>query len=687
MFFTRILLTILCLLPALCPASAHMAADPSDSLQRLLAQTAAPQQRIALLLNLKDLNEDTELNLSYSIQLFREAAVQNDTYAMTMAVVPIISRYAGFPEKQDSLQKCLAALRRLTPGTPEEGADAFAELNLAFNRLRSLYDPKDACAMARQIYDRATRKGDTDTPENIYHRAKRLALQGYASMYLEYYEKQNPKAYVPQIPVWEEAYRLTLQMPQPNIRRLFGNVIYFMLSGAYNQGYLYPEQKKLMESYVALLDAYYDDEIRINRRPYLYRDNSYVLPYQQLIRCALNINRNDLAAKHFEEFRERMHRAEGEDLVRNKSYFYELGYIWNANIGNYDTSILYCDSLIRLISRDEGYFRRKPYKINRVWRDRSLILSRDGRFDESFASYERAYTVQDSLARFERNNRLETIRLRNEMDRRQLDETRAQIRSHTMILISLVVLACLLIGVSVFYCCLWRRNRRLQAGILHHSLKAQESDRMKSNFVNSIFHGIRTPFHALEESVHDLMIEEDPSDSKRLLESIRENTFLLISTLDNMLEAANLDSLTDKLQLEPTDIDELCRAEVLLALKLEHGSQVEYLIDAPQTLCTIRTHPKYFAFLIRTLLAKARRSISKGRIVVSYKSDGERLRVGIKAIGHVVSDDRCSLNDADDADVSLSLCRIIIRHLHGHIVGDTDCNAGLHAVFTLPVRP
>ena len=58
-----------------------MAAPSSvtDSLQGRLAHTSDPRERVQLLLNLKDLNEDTHLNLPYSIQLFREAAAIRDT--------------------------------------------------------------------------------------------------------------------------------------------------------------------------------------------------------------------------------------------------------------------------------------------------------------------------------------------------------------------------------------------------------------------------------------------------------------------------------------------------------------------------------------------------------------------------------------------------------------------------------
>lgn len=91
-----------------------MAAPSSvtDSLQGRLAHTSDPRERVQLLLNLKDLNEDTHLNLPYSIQLFREAAAIRDTYAMSVSIIPILSRYSIYTEKKDTLRYYLQALLR-----------------------------------------------------------------------------------------------------------------------------------------------------------------------------------------------------------------------------------------------------------------------------------------------------------------------------------------------------------------------------------------------------------------------------------------------------------------------------------------------------------------------------------------------------------------------------------------------
>ena len=667
----------------------------SDSLQHVLAHTADPGKRVELLLDLKDLNEDSNLNLAYSIQLFREAAAIRDTYAMTAATVPILVQYAPYPEKTDSLNYYVHELRELTPGTPEEGMDAYAEMSISYYRLNSEYDEEKALRLAHEID--AWCNDDSAHRDNIYHRVKRLLLKGHAGITIGYYEKGIKSAYIPQTKIWEEAYELTRQMPELLVRKNFANLVYFLLSGAYNQARDYDNQVRLTTDYIALIDSYYAMEDQLQRRPYLYRDNSYVNPYRQLIRCSINIERDDLLEKNFAEFRDRMLNAEGENLVRNKTYVYELGYLWNGIRGHYDQSILYCDSLLTMIDQGKGYFRMNPSKIYQVNRDRSVMLYRAGRYDESYDSYERTAAVQDSIFSAERRERSETIRRRHDMDRLKLAETHALIRNRAAVIFSFVAIGILLIGTGVYFTVALRRNRRLQADIARHNRKAKESEHMKSIFISTICRGIGQPLDTLDQTAQKLMLADTGMETRlEMLGSIRENTDLLLSTLDNMLEAANLDSLTDQLQLEETDIDELCRAELLTASRLQHGSEVEYRIETPGTRCIVRTHAQYFSFVVRALLDNAAKFTSSGSITLRYETDpaANMLQVSVTDTGCGIAPERQAeifrpLADGPVASrgLSLSLCRIIAEHLRGSIRLDSAYTAGARFIFTIPLKP
>lgn len=688
---------ILMLCCALFGAVTFAAATPqsvTDSLQYRLAHTADPHERVQLLLDLKDLNEETNLNLPYSIQLFREATAIRDTYAMTAAIIPIMSRYATYDEKQDSLQYYIRMLRELTPGTPEEGIDSYAEMSLDFYRLRHVYGLEKDLARAHAMVDWCEQRARE--PETVYERTKRLVLLGHANLRIDYYEKGVKRAYVPQIDAWREAWEQTRQMPNLNVRRAFANIIYFGLSSAYNQAYRYDDQVALTNEFIALYDQYYANTRALGRRTYLYPDNSYVRPYQQLMRCALNIGRNDLAEEYFDEFRRRMLSAKGENLMRNKSYLYELGYLWKANVDEFDESIQYSDSLIRLIESGKGYFRMLPTKIQQAYRDRSVLLAKAERYEEAFVAFEHTLRVQDSIFATERRERMETIRLRHDMDKLKLAETRAVIRTRAIASVSFVVILLLMGGTGIYLLRALLHNRRLKSDILRHSRKAQESEHMKSTFVNTICRGIGPPFNAIDSAAYRLMLADiGPQERSESLEAVHRNTETLLSALDNMLEAANLDSLTDSLRLEATDIDEVCRAELLAASRLPHAEEVSYVIDAPGTPCIVRTHAKYFSFVVRALLDNARKFTQRGNVTLRYEiaTSHNELRVSVTDTGCGIPPEQHdsifrSISDSEATPgLSLALCRLIAGHLSGSIRLDKSYTAGARFIFTIPLEP
>lgn len=695
MLFVRHLLTTCCALFGAALSAVAAPQSVTDSLQQKLARTKDPATRVQLLIDLKDLNEETNLNLPYSIRLFQEAAAIGDTYAMTVAVIPILNRYSTYTEKEDSLNYYVRKLRELTPGTPEEGIAEYAEMSIGFNRLRHEYGLGKDLERAHAVI--AWSDARAQEPETVYERAKRLLLHGYANLTLCYYEQGIQRAFIPQADTWREAYDLTARMPNLNVRRCFAGIIYFALSGAYNQAHRYADQVALTNGYIAMLDSYYTDDRNMGRRPYLYADNSYVRPYQQLLRCALNIRRNDYAEDYFNEFRRRMLSARGENLQRNKSYLYELGYLWKANIDEYGQSIQYSDSLIGLIEQGKGYFRMLPGKIYQAYRDRSVILAQSKRYEEAFDAFERTMDVQDSILSVERQERLETIRQRHEMDKRKLAETRAVIRNRAAASISFVVIVLLMAGTGIYLLRALLHNRRLKSDILRQNRKAQESEHMKSTFVNTICRGIGPPFNALDTAVYRLMlVGTDSPERAAYLASVRENTDMLLSTLDNMLDAANLDSLTDRLQTEQTDIDEVCRAELLAVSRLPHSPQVAFRIEAPGTECIVRTHAKYFAFVVRALLDNARKFTRQGSVTLRYEPDPEhnRLHVSVTDTGCGIPPGRReeifrSFSDSSTASpgLSLALCRLIAGHLSGSIRLDESYTGGTRFIFTIPAEP
>ena len=78
-----------------------------------------------------------------------------------------------------------------------------------------------------------------------------------------------------------------------------------------------------------------------------------------------------------------------------------------------------------------------------------------------------------------------------------------------------MVIVLLMSGTGIYLLRSLLRNRRLKADILRHSRKAQESEHMKSVFVNTICRGIGPAFDAIDTAASHNTICSNPHCSFR----------------------------------------------------------------------------------------------------------------------------------------------------------------------------
>lgn len=670
--------------------SATAQASVTDSLTILLKETSEPEARVDILLNLKDLYEDSELNLPYSIQLFEEAKKVKDTYALSVAIIPILRQYATYREKEDSLNYYLSTLQKLTQNSPEEGIVNYCHLAISFLRITQEIDKNQKKALCLQIIGELD---TTPTPVNLYQKTDELFLSGIAHFYLSSLNKE-PNAYQKQIPQWEKAWKLAQNFP-PNVSRLYSTLIYYYLSKAYTQNHEYAKTIELSLNLICQLERYYDSDLLLKRRPYLYKDNVYVRCYNQLIRGAASIS-PDSAFYYYTNFRTKMLSAKGEFLKRNKVYLYENGYLFMADINRNEESLKLCDTLIQLIETGQAPGYATPLK---PYQDKALLLEKNGSYKEACNAYIKAMAVSDSLTKQEYSERVEDMRKIHNINQLRLESTQLLAQNRYNFSLFSFVILCIALGISIYFYRNLRKTKKLQQEIARQNLKAQESEQMKSIFINSICNELYLPFQAI--STYTQKIIKEPlslQQTKSCQQIIQENTVRFTSILDHLLETANLESLSEDLPIEETDIIPICRQELANLSALPQNKNIQYCLDIPYDSCKVKTHPRYFAFIIRTLLNNAWKLTSEGSIKLSCKIDQKNNKTDICIIdtGSGIPPEKRQYiferySPAADIlpgmDTGLPICRFIARYLYGDIYLDTHYSQGTSFIFTIPLDP
>ncbi|RHB33903.1 sensor histidine kinase [Bacteroides nordii] len=661
-----------------------------DSLKSLLNQTTNPHKRIDLLLNLKDISEGNGIETQYTRQLFEEGKKTKDPYAIFVAVTHMVTKYANQQEKSDSLHNYyIKTLEEIEKGTPAEGAATFFKMNIYHRLIGVTTDKQERTEFFRQIRKEFKARQAT---EDKYQKVKRLFLEGLMQLW-ELNDQGKSKIYVPEIPLWEEAWNTAQDFPGEYVRRYYLGSIHSLLSGAYNQQQDYENQKRITWQVIDECKAYYKLSEEVYPRPFLYKDNTYVRYYTQLIRGAMYIS-DEEAYKIYNLFRQHMLSAQEEFLDRNKIYLFETAYLFLGNMHRVDEALANCDSLIHMIETNHapGFTR-----VLETYKNKAYLFRRANRPEDACIAYERAMQVSDSLIKKEYVERVEALRLKNDIDKLKLEKTVLTAQNRLVEFIFTICILIVVVSISMYYYKSLKKTRKLQKEIYRQSIKAQESEQMKSAFINSICHEIRTPLNSINGFSEILIDESTPTEDKKEYQNIiQENTRILTSLLDSLIEVANLDSLTEALPLEDIEVTSICRTEMEYLQETEGKEGIQYLLDLPVKECIAHTHAQYLSLLLRSLLNNANKFTQEGSICLSCSCNKENKKIIIN-----VTDTGCGIS-ADKHEyvfqrftklntftlgngLGLYLCRLIARHMNGNIKIDPNWSKGSKFIFTIPM--
>lgn len=430
-----------------------------------------------------------------------------------------------------------------------------------------------------------------------------------------------------------------------------------------------------------------------------------------------------------------------KDIYQNFEYVYSLYYL---GIAHFPTIVGYKKAYDCLMKSDEMLRKRddflslyfaytsfyegtKEYNKTILYQDSIIYLMKNDDAATSLAVLSGAYRVQAkcyaalndykmAYERMEEYNALrekmindESKRLRAEMDTRydlnHLELEKERLISRNRHIASFAISIVLLLSVA------WGINQRIHLNklkriqkklvesneeVLRQSEKAQESEKMKTAFVNSMCHEIRTPLNAIN-GFSNLLLDDtiDAECKEEFPELIQKNTDLLTRLLTDLLEVSTLSSSVDELPMEQADIYSICMQEMDRLKSLDEKKDIRYCLDIDEGICKISTNVPYLSQTLAHLLNNANKFTEKGRIVLSCHREGEQLVIKVTDTGmgiplekqEWVFDRFTKLDEfKPGAGLGLYICRLIVTRLGGTIHIDQEYTEGTSFVLTFPVK-
>ena len=240
--------------------------------------------------------------------------------------------------------------------------------------------------------------------------------------------------------------------------------------------------------------------------------------------------------------------------------------------------------------------------------------------------------------------------------------------------------------------------------------RAEESSRMKDQFIKQISHEVRTPLNVLSGFSQVLAytdIEIDRDELKSIRKKIVENTERITQLVDKMLDLSMINSDADiecNEQTKPADV----AYEAVHTVGINQAKHLNFRLNIDDNVKSvyIKTNVKAAVKALMLLLDNAMKFThplaykdqkapeGKASVELSVAVEGQNVVFAVKDTGIGIPADQAEniftefvqLDEYQDGTgIGLTIARSLARHMHGDVKLDTSYTGGARFVMTLPM--
>lgn len=399
-------------------------------------------------------------------------------------------------------------------------------------------------------------------------------------------------------------------------------------------------------------------------------------------------------------------------LKRHLHYFHDVEIEYNWKVGNYNKAL-------EILNEREG----ELLKINHLsllieMRKTKADILWDMNRKEEAADLYRNFLLEQKREK-ERNEEVTTGEFatllnmqRLNAEKQQLEESvrEGQLRHTRIVLFFVVGILCVLL----FSLLQQRRlNRKLkrsrdkldeQNNILIEAKEelykakeiAEQSNWMKTVFIQNMSHEIRTPLNAIvgfSGVLVDLFSDEE--EIKQYVSLIEDNSRLLLKLIGDVLDISALDSDVE-INYYDVDVNTCCQTSIDTAREL-FPKDVKLIFEPACDSLVINSNSSYIGQVLDNLLGNASKFTQEGTVILAYEVKAEEkllvFTVTDTGIGIPVDEQEHIFERFVKLDsfsqgtgLGLSVCRAIARKLGGSLYVDKEYTGGTRFIFSIPLQ-
>ncbi len=247
-------------------------------------------------------------------------------------------------------------------------------------------------------------------------------------------------------------------------------------------------------------------------------------------------------------------------------------------------------------------------------------------------------------------------------------------------------------------------KKQLIDALIEAKEKAEESNRLKTAFINTISHEIRTPLNGII-GFSNLLIDAqiDMQTKLEYVESIEESSDRLLDTVMDILEISMIVTGTKKIMPKPFHINELLQdLYTLYNVPAKTGDNTFELLPLSFTQhpVTINTDAACIKTILTELLTNAFKFTHQGKVSLGAEQQKDKLLIFVSDTGSGISKERQAhvfdlfthsgsavTRQYEGSGLGLSIVKGLTDMLGGHITLKSEINKGTTFRIELPLNP
>lgn len=245
-------------------------------------------------------------------------------------------------------------------------------------------------------------------------------------------------------------------------------------------------------------------------------------------------------------------------------------------------------------------------------------------------------------------------------------------------------------------------RKRAEEAILKAKEKAEEANRLKSNFLSNMSHELRTPLIGILGYSEIMMNELANSNYGEMASTIYQSGSRLLETLNMILTLSKVESEKVNLNLTDVSLTDLVDEVRILFDSVARKKNIQLTSSYPKEGLSIKTDPKIIREILNNLVNNAVKYTEKGSVEIEVKRNeltGE-IMIRVKDTGIGIPKDKLNIifeefrqaseglaRNFEGTGLGLSITKKFVQLLGGKIF--VESQVGIGSVFTvvLPYKP